>query len=695
MRSARSWVALAAAGLAVSAAAVAAGAPAATAAGGSHHRQTAISKHPKALERSKPAGKVSPSSRVSFDLVLSMRHANKARRLASKVSTPGSSRYRHYLSDAKWEKKFSPRHARVHAARSWLRKHGFRAGAPSTTHLFLPASGSARKVERAFSTKLGYYKVNGQTVRLAKSKVEVPNAIAGSVSGIVGVNQHIAMPQIAMSGATPAAGGPAAAEPPPPAAFVNPQPCSASWGKTIDTKDSSKLYAPYTPKRPYDICGYTPTQLRGGYGINSSLVKGIDGKGVSIAIVDAYDSPTLLADAQKYSSLNDPSHPLKASQFVDDNPGSVNQKDACAASGWYAEQALDVESSHAMAPGAKIIFVGGKNCFDPAFMAGEEKAITSGASVVSNSWLEVLGDIFDDTATRQAYDNLFMMAADTGVSVTFSSGDDGDNFADFGIAAPDYPASSPWVTAVGGTSLKVGSGGNRNGEFGWSTGKQVLCTGGTTTNCGSATKPAGDLLFNAGDGVGTSYLYPQPTYQANVVPNALATRNAALNGTTPFRVIPDISLDADAQTGMLIGLTETFPDGVRYGQFKEGGTSLASPLLAGVVADADQAAGGSVGFLNPVLYKIRKESGAIRDILPPPDPNSAATVRVDYANTVDASDGYAVSLRVLDYEGPETYCDGAGNCATRDVTVNAAHGYDGLTGLGSPGLSFVSDLAKQ
>jgi subtilase family serine protease len=633
---------------------------------------------------------------VSFDFVLATRHARQAARLGRKVSNPGSSRYHHYLTDAQWEKRFSPRHARVHAARSWLRHHGFKVGHASKTHLFLPARGSARRVGRAFSTHLGYYRVNGHTVRLASSKLQVPGRIAGQVSAIVGVNQHVAQPQLSMMGhASPASSGPADAEPPPPASFVNPQPCSSSWGQKRDTKDSPSLWAPYSSNQPYDICGYTPPQLRGAYGINTSLSKGISGKGVSIAIVDAYDSPTLFADAHKYSMLNDPSHPLTKSQFVDDNPGPVDQEDACAASGWFAEQALDVESSHAMAPGAKIIFVGGQDCFDTSFLAGEEKAITSGASVVSNSWLDVLGDVFDDSATKSAYDDLFTMAEDTGVSVMFSSGDDGDNFADFGIDAPDYPASSPLVTAVGGTSLKVGKSNNRNGEFGWSTGKQVLCTGVTTTNCGSNTTPAGSLLFNAGGGVGTSYTYLQPDYQAKVVPNDLATRNSALFGTTPTRVIPDISMDADAQTGMLIGLHETFPDGSsQYGQFKEGGTSLASPLLAGVVADADQAAGGPVGFLNPTLYKIHHEPGAVKDILAPPDPKSAATIRVDYANTQDATDGYIVSLRVLDYEGPETYCDGTGNCATRNVTVNAAHGYDGLTGLGSPGLSFITDLAK-
>ena len=128
--------------------------------------------------------------------------------------------------------------------------------------------------------------------------------------------------------------------------------------------------------------------------------------------------------------------------------------------------------------------------------------------------------------------------------------------------------------------------------------------------------------------------------------------------------------------------------------FKEGGTSLASPLLAGVIADADQLAGIPLGFLNPVLYKASTIKGTFNDILPPSNPNSTAVIRVDYQNSVDSSQGYFVSLRAIDYQGNETYCDGTGNCATRLVTVSAAPGYDSLTGLGSAGPNFLSTLSK-
>jgi subtilase family serine protease len=154
-------------------------------------------------------------------------------------------------------------------------------------------------------------------------------------------------------------------------------------------------------------------------------------------------------------------------------------------------------------------------------------------------------------------------------------------------------------------------------------------------------------------------------------------------------------MDADAQSGMLIGLTQTFPSGVRYGQFKEGGTSLASPLLAGVIADVDQAAGAPLGFLNPALYKASARTpSAFNDVRPPANPNSAAVVRVDYANTVNSSNGFLVSARAINYAGPETYCDGTGNCATRNVTLTAGSGFDGLTGIGSVGKTFIRTMSR-
>ena len=648
-----------------------------------------------ATERMHPAGTIAANATVSFDLLLTMRNAAGAKAFVRQVSTPGSKLFHHYLTDKTWISRYAPTTTTLAKAESWARSQGFKVGAVAKDRLYVSVSGTAARVEKAFGVTLGYYTVNGHRVRLANGTLTIPSAMAGVVSGAVGVNQSVATTDLT---AKPAAAAAATAttpaqEPPPPAGFANPQPCARYWGQKTDTADAGSLYSPYTSPLPYDICGYRPAQLRGAYNLAGLAAAGNDGSGVAIAIVDAYDSPTLLADAQKYFKLNDPTHPLSSSQFFNAEPSTVGNEALCDASGWYAEQALDVESSHAMAPGAAILFVGAQDCLDSSLLASLTTAVTSGASVVSDSWGDTMGDLFADAATKTAFDDTFMLADATGVSVLFSSGDSGDNFADFGLAVPDYPAISPFITAVGGTTLEVNASNQRAAEFGWSTAKQTLCAV-TSTTCGSATSPAGSLNWQAGGGGGTSYSYVQPFYQAAVVPPALALRNEALFGPQPLRVIPDMSMDADAQSGMLIGLTQTFPDGVRYGQFKEGGTSLASPLLAGVIALADQRAGVSLGFLNPVLYKASAVKSTFRDILPPTNPDATAVIRVDYQNTVDNTNGYFVSLRAIDYQGPETYCDGTGNCATRPVTLSAASGFDSLTGLGSAGSKFLSELAK-
>ena len=115
---------------------------------------------------------------------------------------------------------------------------------------------------------------------------------------------------------------------------------------------------------------------------------------ITVAIVDAYDSPTLLQDAQEYYQINDPAHALKSSQFTNVEPATVGNEGICGGSGWFDEQSLDVEAVHAMAPGAHIEYVGANDCFDNNLLAGVDTAVAT-ANVVTDSWGDTLGDIFE------------------------------------------------------------------------------------------------------------------------------------------------------------------------------------------------------------------------------------------------------------------------------------------------------------
>jgi subtilase family serine protease len=649
--------------------------------------------------RQHPVGAVSKSSRVDFDLVMQLRDVSGAQSLVKSVSSPGSTSFRHYVTAAQWESRFSPTTKQVTAARNWLRSEGFKVGAVSKDRITISASGTAAQVEKAFGTGLENYKVDGQVVRLATQNLSVPAALAGDVVGALGVNQNLASPAdtsgLPLKATTPAKTSDP--YPPAPPAFVTAPPCGSYYGQKTTTLAPPFGHG-YPATVPDEVCGYKPGQFRSAYGISSTET----GKGVTVAIIDAYSSATIASDATEYFKNNDSGNPFSKAHFsaIDNFP--FDNETECGAASWADEQAIDVEAVHSMAPDAKILYVGAQDCLDQGLFAAEQDVIDNGlANVVTNSWGDTGGDLFDDLATKTAYDDLFMLADSSGITVQYSSGDFGDDFSVLGLSTADYPAESPYVTGVGGTSLQIGSKGQQIGQLGWSTGRSWMCSKnvvgvlpGCTTSAVGTWLP---ISYDSGSGGFTSYNYTQPWYQASVVPSSLALRNEAVDGDVAMRVIPDISLDADPSTGFLIGLHEIFNNGSDvYGQTRYGGTSLASPLLAGVIADADQAAiaagGAAVGFINPDIYRLDSTSGAIDDIV---SGGKQAQYRVDHGYSLATGlKGNVTSFRELAYTGTVTYCDETGNCESRPNTLTVAKGYDSMTGLGSIGPDFVSDLSS-
>jgi subtilase family serine protease len=397
--------------------------------------------------------------------------------------------------------------------------------------------------------------------------------------------------------------------------------------------------------------------------MSGPIATGTNGANQTVAIVDAYAAGTIEDDANQYSSGHG-LPPVNLSQIWAvpnlDNKSGDDGSHCGGPAGWYGEETLDVEAVHSMAPGANILYSGGQNCLDPALVSAVVRVLDDGsAHIVSNSY----GDTGEGTTAKEAAieNEVYKQAAAEGIGLYFSAGDDGDESTTIGHVEADFPATIPWVTAVGGTSLAVGSSDNYLFETGWGTGKSALTSG--------AWDPAPPGAFLYGSGGGTSKLFAQPPYQQGVV-------NTSLSGTPAMRVIPDIAADGDPNTGMLVGETQTFPKHkTAYGEYRIGGTSLSSPLVAGMMAVADQAAGFYHGFVNPALY-LRNGSSAFRDVQP--SNGQLAVVRNDFVNGIDASAGVATSLRSLDH----------------DSSLTTANGYDNVTGLGTPnGASFLSSLS--
>ncbi len=551
---------------------------------------------------------------------------------ASAVSTPGSPSYQHFLTPAQYRATYGPTMAAVRGVQSWLASAGLRVTGVEAQRRYVSISGTVAEANKAFATTIRRYRHDGHAVQAPSSAVRVPAAQAAAVLTVTGLDT------------TPHLVRPASAQEPnvrPPSGFRNARPCSLFYGQLKARYQAD--YATPLPKYKgnrltYAPCGYTGPQFRGAYEGTTALT----GAGVSVAITDAYASSTMLADAQTYARNNgDPDYATRQYTQTVDRPFS-RQAD-CGPSGWSGEQTLDVEAVHAMAPGANIRYYGARNCYDEGFLDVFAKILDENrVQLVTNSW----GDTTANTAgdVIPAYQNAFLQGALQGISFTFSSGDSGDDLQSSGTKQTDYPTSDPYVTAVGGTSTGINRYDRLSFQTGWGTHKYSLSADGQTW------RPIG-FLYGAGGGY--SSLFNRPAYQDGTVSNGA-------------RAIPDVAMDADPTTGMLIGQTQSFPDGVYYDQYRIGGTSLASPLFAGMTALRVEANGGvGFGLLNPSIYDPANRAD-FTDVRPVPSQRGA--VRVDFANGLDPSAGLRYSVRTFN----------------QDSSLRTTRGWDEVTGLGSP-----------
>jgi kumamolisin len=317
---------------------------------------------------------------------------------------------------------------------------------------------------------------------------------------------------------------------------------------------------------------YTALQVAQAY----SFPTGPNGTGQTIGIVELGGGFTQSDLNTYFSGLNISPAPTVVAVSVDGAQnaptGDTNGPDT--------EVMLDIEVSGAVAPGARIVVY-----FAPNTDAGFLDAINQAAmdtvnkpSVISISWG---GPESTWTAqSLQSYNSALQSIAALGVTVCVAAGDNGstDGVSD-GLDHVDFPASSPYSLACGGTTLDI-SGGKISSEVVWN-----------------------DLSSGEGaTGGGISATFPIPSYQANA--NVPPSDNP---GNFKGRGLPDVTGDADPNTGYQVQV-----DG---SSFAVGGTSAVAPLWAGLIALFNQSLGKAVGYLNPNLYQtIAGEAGTFHDI---------------------------------------------------------------------------------
>lgn len=408
------------------------------------------------------------------------------------------------------------------------------------------------------------------------------------------------------------------------------------------------------------VCGYSAAQLRAAYGATWRDT----GRGQTVALTEGASPTAMFRTLTAYARSNHLPLP-KRSQFRQVQAG------ACQASSAVADRAaqspsvdveaeMDSEAVYAMAPGANQVMVVGGGCDEDQALLNAASAVLTGdghhplASIASNSWQIPLGSV----STRIVH-ALDVRAAAEGVGMYFASGDTP------GLTVTD---SDPYAVAVGGTTLGIGAAKNRVFETGWSDDLGSLSSGRWT-----------DLGVSGGGG-GVSDVYRQPSYQKGVVPASMARVKVA-HKTVLGRAVPDIAADADPDTGMLTGYTDTDSHGNpgRYRTVASAGTSLATPLVAGLVADAQQGRKSPYGFINPLLYHLAR-TRAFHDALPigtsTPQRNRAAYIASDDTSTSAYVDVFDAQKR----------------SDTQQVT---AKGYDTMTGTGTPnGAAFIDALRR-
>jgi subtilase family serine protease len=646
------------------------------------------------------------SQRVSIAAYLNFRNTAALEELVSAVATPGSKQYGRYLTPEQFRAQFAPNAADVARVQRTLQKLGFHVDYTPASGLFVQASGTVAQVEASFGVSQNIYAYQGKLLRAYTETPKIPAAIADVVAFVAGLDDSAMLRQpnhIRLNEQTSAAASSSSTPyaPPPVQTGIPSVACSTYWGDHQATL--SPAVNPYPSTLPWLICGYTPQQVRTAYGADQVKETG---KGVTVAIVDIYGSPTIVADANRYSA-NHGLPKLTAKNFRQILPANIYNvpaSDPCGPQGWYVEESLDVAAVHSMAPGANIVFAGDV-CTDPANAPLYSLIDEHTADIVTNSYGYNGENV---PAWFMTVENLyFQQAAAEGMSILFSSGDSGDLAAINGIASGSWDATSPYVTAVGGTSLALNADGTKQ-EWGWGTyrvsvnGATVPANGvGTIKNSG----PALPFAFYVGAGGGPSLIELAPAYQA-YVPTALseftwdATTGMEIYLGKPHRVTPDVAMVGDPYTGFLYGETYTIasPPTIdpgctaltstrEYCEGSIGGTSLSSPLFAGVLALVNEARAGvgrsAVGFVNPALYVLERSdsSGKYAAITDVNKPTSPTAVLRGYFNDL-------TKLRVVTMNSsPHPLIEGA------DTTLRTTTGYDNVTGVGTPNIpSFIESL---
>jgi kumamolisin len=475
-------------------------------------------------------GRAVPSSGMTIGLSFYLPARNDAAltRFITAASTPGSSSYHHYLRKGEYAKRFGASTATILRVTSYLVARGLHAVAPSPDHLFVHAAGTVPAVEALFRTTIRAYDDNGHRVYADVAPSRLPSALAGSVGAVVGLTE---VPRY-----------------------------GSSYTLDPHTRPRTTTCAQMTAGTNPTSGPFTIAEVGNAYKYGAFAAKGAGGQGETVAIFELTD---YIPSDIKYFQDCTGKHDTISSVTVDGGNGLNPYAEV--------EADLDIEIVATLAPYANIDVYQGPNSEAGVVDTYDRIATDDAAKVVSTSWgLCERVDLISDRAES----GVFQEMAAQGQTVAAAAGDSGASDCLgyrstrtnplAGAIGVDDPASQPYVTALGGTTI----------------------TDASTIGSSPSSEVVWDTSDVEGTGGGVSSIWPAPSYQ-HAIPGASGAG----------RTVPDLAMNADPASGYMIYT-------LAYGWIPVGGTSAAAPMFAALMALADQYNATTYGFVLPLLYAV-------------------------------------------------------------------------------------------
>jgi len=538
------------------------------------------------LEGTNYFGDMDPNEVVSIDLVMKLQNKNDLENYIKETVNPNSSHYRKYLNVNQFKAKYAPSPSFINSVTSFFKSYGITSNV-HPNNLIITATGTVAQLNKALSIELQNASYKGKKIHSTKKNPVLPKDIANNVLCILGLNNYSNLTSRAVK-----------------------QPVA------LDPKD--------VPNGPLSLL---PKDLQEHYNVNPLYQKGATGAGQTIGIVT-------LAEFNP-----DDAYTFWKKAGIPTKPNRINVTDVDGGSEWngYDETTLDVEQSGAIAPQADINVYVGSNT-DTGFLDAFSKSINDNeAKQISVSWGQ--SELSIDSYVQQqleapeyeeSFNQLFMQAAAQGISMFAAAGDAGaydETRGDDPVykLTADFPASSPYITAAGGTTLPF--------QFhSTSTGMDVKVSeerawGWDYLHDYFQARHYPDTDLFSGGGGGFSTYFRTPDYQLgvsgvnnysaidewNITPdfaNATFKKPTIISGKGTGRNVPDLSMAADPYTGYAVYFSDPGQPGTNAGVATYGGTSFVAPQLNGLSALINSADNTQVGFWNPQIYRFAGESSS-------------------------------------------------------------------------------------